>query len=199
MGIPCPTRILEENKKRKSRERIPVEVPDDELRKEAVAEGESEAMDRTRAKRNLPIIVVGDKARPGEKFRGVSMEEWEALLLEIARRSAANEVGMPPSHVPIPVGIAQTAWSMGYRGKLLALAIAAVAAATAVALMGVTANGLAVGIGNAMTSGRTQGRGGFHNNAAAALELMLEGGGILRDLHDGFRPGRLPGGGGPIL
>ena len=92
LGIPCPTHILEENKKRrKERAPFPAEPPDQQLEEEA----EAEVGERNKVKKevDIPPFFVGDKLK--KEGQVVSMEEWEALLLEIARRAASKEIGNP--------------------------------------------------------------------------------------------------------
>jgi len=122
------------------------------------------------------------------------MEDWEALLLEIARRAAQQQIGREVE-IPVPAEIISEAISQGARGGELSLWIAVVAAVLAV---GIAGGGQAVSalpgvVGGAMSSARAMGRGGFHKNAAAELELLLEGSPLKRVSGQGgdFFPGIL--------
>lgn len=176
MGIPCPSTLIEAVESRKRKQDPELEEPvivGDKLKKEE------------RKKIDIVVAIPARRARIDVEFRGVSQEEWEALLLEIARRTAQQTIDMP-EHVPVPARYAEAARARGADPKMVGLWVAAVAAALAAALAFGPKGPLALPemVRGIMSSARTQGRGGFQNNAAAELEILLEGG-IMRRLGDG--------------
>ena len=142
-------------------------------------------------------IAVGERNRKGggsPPMSGVTMQDWEALLLEIARRSAGQTIKMPNSHVPVPAEIVEEAVRQGARGPEIGLWVAAVAAVLAAALAGGGKAALAVpGVLRAVTDlPRSVRPGGTMFNSAAALEFAIQSIGGRSETGDGeFFPGIL--------
>lgn len=171
LGLPCPFSLLDAVDKRRKREKVPVEVPDDELVKEERAFAE----EGSKRRREIPPIVVFDRLQREGEMTTVSMQDWEAVLLEIARRSASQTIDMPVG-VPVPQEIVDEAVRQGARGPSLGLWVAAVAAVLAAIAAGGVKAGLAVpgALRGVASLPGTVRPGGMHFNAAQALEFALQ-------------------------
>lgn len=193
LDLPCPYSLLDEVEKRK-RKKPEVEEPPvfDELeaRKsvpvETGAKKEREvAMDRTAVadREHSEDLFIGERnKRQLGQGQIVTMEQWEALLLEIARRSASQQIDMPDM-VPVPQEIREEAIRFGARGIELSLWIATVAAVLAVAAAGGGKMALQVPATLKLITdarGRSVRPGGTLFNSAAELEFAL--GQLDRDL-----------------
>lgn len=183
LGLPCPYTLLEAVEKKKKKVREP--VPDTEGSDELVKKEEAKVGERSRVERNQndQTMFIGERNRPKGQGQVVSMEEWEALLLEIARRSAQTRIDMPVG-VPVPQEIREEAIRQGARGRTLSLWIATVAAVLAVALAG--GPGMASQLPQALQAinrARSVRPGGQLFNARAELDLAL--GELDRRLFDG--------------
>lgn len=181
LGLPCPTEVLE--KARREREKVKPEPEADKLEKVFAAEKAAEKSEE------LDSVYAFDRRRGDvdTEFRGVSQQEWEAILLEITRRSAETRIG-PQVEVPVPASIVQHI--PGNSGYPVSLWVAAIAALLAVglALGPAAARGLPQvlsGVRGRGSGGKSTGFGGRSFDASAILESMVGGGGILRDLGHG--------------
>jgi len=192
LGLPCPYVLLEaskERKKTKERKAVKPEPEADELQAEHQLENAEKASDR----KKVDVVFAFDKL-DSKKGRAVTMQDWEALLLEIARQSARQTIEMPKTHVPIPQEIREEAIRQGARGRALSLWIATVAAVLAAGAAGGFRAALAVpGVLRAAASLPGSVRpGGTRFNAAAALEFALQSVGKSGGTEDGeFFPGIL--------
>lgn len=176
LGLPCPAELITESQRK--REKVKEHEPADELEKEA-------------SEQRRINVAVGEKnkrqnqAEPDAEFRGVSQADWEALLLKVAQEAAAKRIG-PQVPVPVPAGVVRVIASKGITGRTLGMWVATVAAFLAVGLafgpkgLQGLPGFLAGRAGGGGPGGRSQGRGGFHNNAASELQLLLEGGPLRR-------------------
>lgn len=174
LGLPCPYVLLDALKERKrTKEREPARrEADAKPLEDKVAVGDR--LERRAEKtQDLDLIAVGDKLNRQDV---TTMQDWEALLLEIARKSAARTIQMPRTGVPIPHEIVEEAVRQGARGPALGLWVAAVAAVLAAGAAGGFKAALAVpgalrGVAALPGSVRP---GGTRFNAAAALEAALQ-------------------------
>lgn len=176
LGLPCPYALLDAVRERK-KERDKEVVPTPHGKKRA-AKQEEVPIDISSSvpaeKKSDPFFFFGERNKKIPRGQIVSMEEWEALLLEIARRSSAKQINMP-EEVPVPQEIVQEAIRQGARGRALSLWVAAVAAVLAVAAAGGGNMALQIpqtlrAIASAQGSVRT---GGTLFNSAAQLEFAL--------------------------
>lgn len=172
LGLPCPYVLLDAVKEKK-RERVREFQPEKrEVAEEAEAEiGEGVGVKR---ERQLPPVFAFERNK-AQGVAAVTMEDWEAVLLEIARQSARTQIDMPQG-VPVPQEIVEEAVRQGARNPALGLWVAAVAAVLAALVAGGPKAALAVpGALRAVTDlPRSVRPGGSRFNAAAALEFALQ-------------------------
>ncbi len=157
------------------------------MKEEKAAAGEPVSVEK---QRSLDFIAIGERNRTSkDRSVNVTMEEWEALLLEIARRAAETRIGPQRGvPVPIPIEVLRVA-KANYDGKELALAIAAAAA--------VVALGLAVGPGGPAALPKALGsvarggvfKGGFGGMLFQTSELFDAQTGPLRKITQGAGAG----------
>lgn len=174
LGLPCPYVLLEAVKKRR-KEKVREPAPKEKgVREEEEKAAAGDRVSRSAEKeRSFDAIPLGDRLK---RQTTVTMQDWEALLLEIARQSASRTIQMPQTHVPVPNEIVEEAVRQGARGPALGLWVAAVAAVLAALLAGGNKAALAVpGALRAVTDlPRSVRPGGSRFNAAAALEFALQ-------------------------
>ena len=154
LGLPCPAALLDPPR-RKIEDPEPDDQPVEQWEPQKQRTGKETGID--------DFAIIGRKPGVDTRFRGVSQEEWEAILLEIAIEAAQKHIP-PQVHVPVPKDVVRNVGSTDKQAIALGVAVSAAFLAVGMAYGPKGLANMPGALGNAV-----RGAGGFNTGGFGGM------------------------------